>query len=77
MITGPQIRAARSSIGWAPTMLAMRAKVPLSVVHRAENSPGEPLITIVQLIALMQVLRSAGASFPPSPPEAAPGEDLP
>jgi hypothetical protein len=64
LITGPQIQAARLSLRWGPTELAKRAKVPLSVVQRAENSPGEPAVTIAQLNALMQTLRAAGAGFP-------------
>jgi ribosome-binding protein aMBF1 (putative translation factor) len=70
VITGPQLLAARQSISWAPTELAKRAKVPLAVVHRAESTRGEPVITIAQLNALMQVLRTAGASFPPPAAEA-------
>lgn len=66
MITGPQLRAARASLGWKPQVLATRAKVPLGVVERAESSLGEPAVTIAQLNALMQALRTAGASFPPS-----------
>lgn len=66
MITGPQLLAARFSIRWSPTKLAERAKVPLSVVARAEGSPGEPAVTIAQLNALMQALRGAGASVPPA-----------
>jgi hypothetical protein len=66
MITGPQLFAARFSIGWTPAELAERAKLPLSVVARAEGSPGEPAVTIAQLNALMQALRAAGASFPPA-----------
>jgi transcriptional regulator with XRE-family HTH domain len=65
MITGSQLLAARMSIRLSPAELAKRAKVPLSVVARAESSPGEPAITIAQLNALMQTLRAAGASFPP------------
>lgn len=65
MITGPQLFAARLSIAWAPADLAKRAKVPLSVVTRAESSPDEPMVTIAQLNALVQALRTAGASFPP------------
>ena len=64
MITGPQIRAARLSVNWSPTELAKRAKVPLSVVTRAESSPDEPAVTIAQLNALMQTLHFAGASVP-------------
>ena len=65
MITGPQLLAARLSIAWAPAELAKRAKVPLSVVTRAESSPDEPMVTIAQLNALVQALRTAGASFSP------------
>ncbi len=66
MITGPQLLAARISIRWSPAELAKRAKVPLTVVARAEGSPGEPAVTIAHLNALMQILRAAGASFPPA-----------
>lgn len=66
MIIGSQLLAARMSIRLAPSELAKRAKVPLSVVARAEGSPGKPAVTIAQLDALMQVLRAAGASFPPA-----------
>ena len=68
MITGSQLFAARISIRLSPAELAKRAKVSLSVVARAEGSPGEPAITIAQLNALMQALRAAGASFPPADP---------
>jgi hypothetical protein len=50
-------------------VLARKAGVPLSVVHRAESSPGEPVITITQLNALMQALRAAGASFSGAAPD--------
>ena len=75
MITGPQLRAVRFSIGWEPKTLAGRAKVPLSVVMRAESSSGEPMFTIVQLNALLQALRSAGTSFPLADPEINSGVD--
>ena len=68
MITGPQLLAARFSVGWTPVELAKRAKVSLSVVARAEGSPGEPAVTIAQLNALLQALRAVGASFPPADP---------
>lgn len=64
MITGPQLLAARISIRWSPAELAKRAKVPLSVVARAEGSSDEPTVTIAQLNALVQTLRTAGAIFP-------------
>lgn len=67
-MTGPQILAARLSLRWGPTDLAKRAKVPVSVVTRAEGSRGEPAITIAQLNALIQALRASGASFTPADP---------
>ncbi|MCJ2138029.1 helix-turn-helix domain-containing protein [Methylobacterium sp. J-026] len=66
---GPQIRAARIALGWEPRHLAQRAKVPQTVVLRAESSPGEPAVTIAQLNALMQALRAGGASFPAVGPD--------
>ncbi|TXN76099.1 helix-turn-helix domain-containing protein [Methylobacterium sp. WL18] len=69
MITGPQLLAARLSIRWTPRDLAQHAKVPVSVVARAESSPGEPTVTIAQLNALMQALRAAGASFSVAGPD--------
>ena len=69
MITGPQLLAARISIRWSPAELAKRAKVPLTVVGRAEGSPGEPTVTIAQLNALVQALRTAGAIFPSVGPD--------
>lgn len=49
----------------------------MSVVARAESSPGEPTVTIAKLNAMMQALRAAGVSFTPSRPKEAFGEDQP
>jgi hypothetical protein len=70
VITGQQILQARLSLGWKRGDLAKKARVPLSVVQRAESSPGEPALTIAQLNVLMQLLRANGASFPPADPDA-------
>ena len=64
VITGSQLLAARISIRLSPVELAKRAKVPLSVLARAEGSPGEPAITIAHLNALMQALRAIGQEPP-------------
>jgi transcriptional regulator with XRE-family HTH domain len=69
VITGRQLYDARRSTGLDQRALARKAGVPLSVVHRAESSPGEPVITITQLNALMQALRAAGASFSGAAPD--------
>ena len=77
MITGPQLQAARVALKWRQQVLATRAKVPLSVVERAECSPGEPTVTIAQLNALMQTLRAAGASFSTTDLEQSASQDEP
>lgn len=64
MITGRQIREARKSLGWTQRELALKAKVTISVVVRAENSPGEPVIKIVKGNVLLSVLRTAGVNLP-------------
>ena len=65
MITGPKLRAARILLGWTDKDLARKSKVSLGAVVRAEGSEGEPIITIVQLDALMKTLRAAGVEFVP------------
>ena len=68
--TGPQLRPSWVALGWSPKRLAEHAKVPVSVVLRAESSPDDPAVTIAQLNALMQALRAASASFPAAEPDA-------
>ncbi|KAB1069939.1 helix-turn-helix domain-containing protein [Methylobacterium planeticum] len=63
MITGAQIIAARELLGWALSDLARKAKLRPSVVLRAETSPGEPVITITQMDALLRTLKAAGIEF--------------
>ena len=63
MITGAQIAAARKLLEWTPDKLAKRAKLPGTVIKRAELSSGEPAITITQLDALLRTLEAAGIVF--------------
>ena len=63
MITGPKLQAARILLGWTDKDLARKSKVSLGAVVRAENSEGEPIITIVQLDALVKTLGAAGVEF--------------
>ena len=65
MITGAQIEAARKLLRWPPSTLAAKAKLPISVISRAEKSTGEPVISITQLDALLRTLRAAGVEFIP------------
>jgi len=48
MVTGAQIREARSRLGWSAQQLANRAHVPEPTVKRAERSSGEAAITLDQ-----------------------------
>jgi ribosome-binding protein aMBF1 (putative translation factor) len=63
MVTGAQIVAARDLLQWAQTDLAKKAKLRPSVIMRAEASPGEPVITISQMDALLRALRAGGIEF--------------
>lgn len=65
MITGHQLRNARKLTGMSQKVLARKAGVGVSIVERAENSPGDPMVTISQLNALMNALQAAGTTFPP------------
>jgi hypothetical protein len=63
MITGAQIIAARKLLSWGPDLLARKAGLPITVIKRAELSPGEPIITTTQLDALLRTLKAAGIVF--------------
>lgn len=63
MITGAQIAAARKLLDWTPDRLAKRAKLPVTVINRAELSSGEPNITITQLDVLLRTLKAGGIVF--------------
>src|SRR5215210_3262923 len=62
-ITGAQIREARRLLALGPEALARRAKVPLTVVQRAERVDGEPAITIAHARALRHTLEAACVEF--------------
>lgn len=63
MITGAQIAAARRLLEWEQDKLAKKAKLPVTVIKRAELSRGEPVITITQLDTLLRTLKAAGIEF--------------
>ena len=48
MITGDQIRQARTLLGWPSSRLAQRAKEHSAIVRRAESVDGQPPITVYQ-----------------------------
>ena len=59
-MTGPQIRAARTRLGWDSRTLAQRAKVRLASLIRAEGSPGQPAISAAEAAAIERALNAAG-----------------
>lgn len=63
MITGLQLIAARKLLDWEQDKLARKAKLPVTVIKRAELCPGEPVITITQLDTLLRTLKGAGVEF--------------
>jgi len=63
MITGARIREARLLLGLEASALAKRAKLPSSVISRAESIDGEPTITIAQARAIQHALEKAGVEF--------------
>jgi ribosome-binding protein aMBF1 (putative translation factor) len=71
MVTGAQIREARSRLGWSSHELAKRAQVPETTVKRAESSTGEPLITVEHQRKIRGALSAAGIPLEGarSPPE--------
>ena len=63
MVTGPQLRSARSLLGWSVAELAERAGVSYPTVHRAERAAGTPRIRVENLLALVQALEDGGVVF--------------
>jgi len=63
MLTGAQIREARSRLGWSAQQLANKAQVPEPTVKRAERSSGEAVITLDQEGKIRAALKAAGMAF--------------
>ncbi len=63
MMTGAEIRAARSRLGWDSRTLAQRAKVRLASLIRAEGSVGIPAISPAEASAIERALGEATLGF--------------
>ena len=63
MITGSQIRTARSLLGWDRKALARACKLRSETLVRAESVDGEPPITIAHGRVIRDVLERAGVEF--------------
>ncbi len=63
MMTGAEIRAARSRLGWDSRTLAQRAKVRLASLIRAEGCEGVPAISASEASAIERALGEATLGF--------------
>ena len=61
--TGSCLREARSLLGWSRTTLSRKSRVAVSVISRAEDTVGEPPITVVHLDSIRRALEAAGVEF--------------
>jgi transcriptional regulator with XRE-family HTH domain len=65
MVTGTQLKMARTALGWGMRDLAARAGVSANTVMRAESSPGISNINARTLARLKAALEDGGAEFQP------------
>ena len=70
MITGSQIRAARTAIGWSGADLSEISGVSLRTISTIEASNGLPDARISTVTKLKSALESAGIEFIGSPDDA-------
>lgn len=63
MITGTQIRAARSSLRWTVLELAGAANLSVSSIKRVEGDDQVPSISAKSLAALKAALETEGIEF--------------
>lgn len=70
MITGAQIRAARSAIGWSSEKLAAEASVGMRTIMRFEKVDGVPPSRSSTLMEVRRALEAAGIEFIGAPDDA-------
>jgi hypothetical protein len=63
MITGVQIRAARSALQWSADTLATHADIASKTVRRLEGEQGVPQSTTGTLAKIQSALEAAGIEF--------------
>lgn len=70
VITGAQIRAARSALGWSGSELAQACDVSLRTISKIETYNGLPDARIATLVKLKSSLEAAGIEFIGTPDDA-------
>lgn len=63
MLTGRQLRAARSLIGWSQDQLADRAIVAVGTIRRLEAIDGEANCTTSIMRKISETLQAAGVQW--------------
>ena len=64
-ITGAQIRAARALVRWSADDLAVRSRLGVATIRRAEAHDGVAPITAANASAIRLALETAGVEFIP------------
>lgn len=67
MLTGMQIRIARSALGWSVAKLARESLVSARTINRLETEKEEFTITAANLKLIRETLEAAGIEFIGSP----------
>jgi transcriptional regulator with XRE-family HTH domain len=70
MLTGVQVRAARTSLRWTVQELAGSAGVSVSTIKRVEADDGVPSISARNLLRIKSALEAAGIEFIGTPDDA-------
>jgi len=70
MITGQQIRSARSALKWSADILAEAAGVNPKTIRRIESADGVPDSTIKTISNIQAALEAAGIEFIGTPDDA-------
>jgi ribosome-binding protein aMBF1 (putative translation factor) len=70
MLTGVQIRCARSALSWSAEILAARAGIASKTVRRIEAEEGIPKTTAATLAKIQAALEAAGIEFIGTPGDA-------
>jgi transcriptional regulator with XRE-family HTH domain len=63
MLSTPQIRAARSLLGWRQEDLAQAAQVAISTVRRIEAQKGTAMGYVSTLLRIQEAFEQAGVHF--------------
>ncbi len=74
MLTGREIREARTLLRWRRNGLASRTALSINVIERAEAGDGEPNITMAQEIVIKHTFVTAGVEFTPDGPRLRKGD---